>query len=103
MAKDGLFTDIAMELIEIKNKFIANEDELKSVAKRGLELWIEQGKLLLDAKKQLDHGKYIPWLNKELFFNKDQASKYTRIAEYVLDGNAYSNTLLNQATSINEV
>lgn len=51
---------------------------------------IEIGRRLIEAKEQLSHGEWLPWLRDEVQFSEDTAQRFMRIAkEY---GNSLSNT-----------
>lgn len=48
---------------------------------RAGEAIIEIGKLLIEAKKKLNHGEWLPWLRNKVDFSEVTAQRYMRIAK----------------------
>lgn len=57
--------------------------------KDGLRHAVEAGKLLIEAKKQCEHGKWLPWIKESCEFSARTAQGYMRVFNKLLDaGNA---------------
>ena len=62
--------------------------DLGALAKRanaahaaGIDRFIEAGRALIDAKAQLQHGEWLPWIEKNLDFSIKTAQRYIRVAQ----------------------
>lgn len=69
-----------MNLNELASKIKQHHEEAITTARRSLDHAKEAGKLLLDAKAQLDHGKWLPWL-KEIGVKDRTARLYIQCAK----------------------
>jgi hypothetical protein len=45
---------------------------------------IEIGKLLIESRKHLDHGEWLPWLEKNFDLSERTAQRYVATAEYIV-------------------
>ncbi|MCH8852817.1 MAG: DUF3102 domain-containing protein, partial [Planctomycetes bacterium] len=55
----------------------------------GLSHAVEAGKLLIEAKKQCEHGKWLPWISHNCDFKRRTAQGYMWLSKKLLeDGNA---------------
>lgn len=59
-----------------------------------METWIRKGELLCNAKSQLNHGEWIPWVEDNLPFDVRQSQKYMRIYSSRKELNTNSNSHL---------
>ncbi len=62
--------DLELKILELHNAF-----NLRTTAERAIEI----GLLLLEAKRELGHGNYLPWLGK-LGIRRSTAHSYTQVA-----------------------
>jgi Protein of unknown function (DUF3102) len=70
-------------------------------AKNAIEFATICGQLLLEAKAQVAHGQWLPWVDANLSFGHRQAQKYMRLAEHPdALSNANSNALLTIDSAI---
>lgn len=47
----------------------------------GLQHAIKAGEALVEAKGQVEHGEWIPWVEKNCTFCRDTANRYMRLAQ----------------------
>jgi hypothetical protein len=59
----------------------ARASRTRSLLKRTSDDIIEIGKLLLEAKAQLPHGQYLPWIRAELGISQSTAWRFTQAAQ----------------------
>src|SRR6202044_2192582 len=57
-------------------------DGAKAAVKRGVEHVIAAGELLIEAKAQLKHGEWLPWLEEHCGLSDRTARRYMRVARY---------------------
>jgi hypothetical protein len=57
-------------------------DELRRVLQSGTADSIEIGRLLSEAKDQLDHGQWLPWLQQEFGYSARTAQNYMRAHKF---------------------
>lgn len=70
---------------QINVEHVACERALKD----GLRHAVQAGKLLIEAKKQCEHGKWLPWIKDKCEFSPRTAQGYMRVANKLLEeGNA---------------
>src|SRR5687767_11870903 len=50
-------------------------------ARSAIEHAVACGRLLIQAKEQVAHGEWLPWVDANLTFGPRQAQKYARLAE----------------------
>src|SRR5262245_11195644 len=50
-------------------------------ARRAIEGAVQCGHLLIEARRKVDHGGWLPWIENNLKFGARQAQKYMRLAE----------------------
>ena len=53
-----------MNLVDIATQIKAEHEAVAASFKRGLEHAMRAGDLLIEVKKQLRHGEWLPWLEK---------------------------------------
>lgn len=68
-----LLSDIASDINTAHDAAISHANQAVQLARRC-------GELLLEAKSQLGHGKWLPWLNTHCRVSARQASNYMRVA-----------------------
>lgn len=71
-------------------------DELRVAFRREVADVVEIGRLLEEAQARLDHGEWLPWLQKELSISSRSASRYMKTFRFVqayLVGRSKSATL----------
>lgn len=56
-----------------------------SAARSAIEHASGCGRLLLEAKAQLAHGEWLPWIEANLSFGSRQAQKYIRLHRYAAE------------------
>lgn len=66
--------------IETALSLQAKASRTRSLLKRTSEDILEIGKLLLEAKAQLPHGQYLPWIKAELGISQSTAWRFTQAA-----------------------
>jgi len=55
--------------------------EIKMLKQQTAQNIIEIGKRLIKAKEMLSHGEWLPWLEKEVDFTRQTASRFMQVAE----------------------
>ena len=82
-------------------KLVKITSELHAIFKRGTEDVIQIGRLLRSAKKEVGHGEFLPWLEKEFSLSDKSAERYmaahkfiTRVAARLLKSDKLSNLKL---------
>ena len=73
-AHNGLTTDLAVEIRKEHAAAIQHADKAVEHAKRA-------GELLLQAKGELPHGGFLPWIDEHLDVSRRQAQRYMRAAQ----------------------
>ncbi len=70
-------TDVSpTEVAQADETFLAaTADEIRSRFSRGFSEYIETGRLLVEAKKRLPHGQWLPWLQREFSWSESMALK----------------------------
>jgi Protein of unknown function (DUF3102) len=89
MQRDNATTAPAVQAVDGSNYLadlaarIRAEHEASAVAmKRGLEHAINAGRLLIEAKEQLKHGQWLPWLEEHCAMSERSAQLYMRLARH---------------------
>ncbi len=62
--------------VHVETKLVKITVELHAIFKRGADDVIQVGRLLLQAKKELGHGRFLPWLDKEFSLSEKTAQRY---------------------------
>jgi hypothetical protein len=57
-------------------KLVKITGELHAIFKRGTEDVIQIGRLLMSAKKEVGHGEFLPWLEKEFSLSEKSAQRF---------------------------
>lgn len=57
-------------------------EAIKDVLKRSVEYAMDAGDLLIEAKEQLDHGQWLPWLREHCRVSKRTAQLYMNLAKH---------------------
>jgi hypothetical protein len=68
-------------LAELAGRINAEHNEALSAARASLVHARNAGLLLLDARKQCDHGQWLPWLKDNVRFSERTAQTYMRVAK----------------------
>jgi hypothetical protein len=90
--KEGHMRDDSTNTITTSNSLadlaarIRAEHEASAVAmQRGLEHAVNAGRLLIEAKAQLEHGQWLPWLQQHCQMSERSAQVYMRLARRVAE------------------
>jgi hypothetical protein len=67
-------------LVDLAARIKAEHEATTSTLKRGLEHALAAGKLLIEAKEQLAHGQWLPWLKEHCGVPERTAQAYMRVA-----------------------
>ena len=67
-------------LDDLAQKINEHHDEAKNAMKKGLEHAIAAGRLLLEAKEMVPHGKWLPWLEANCTVADRTAQLYMRVS-----------------------
>ena len=81
----------------------AAHEAAQAGARRALEDAVRCGELLLEAKRVVGHGRWLPWLAENTGIGPRQAQNYMRVARHrdvVLASNASSATHLSAAVAL---
>ena len=81
----------------------AEHGQAHAAAKTAIENAIECGRLLLEAKSQVAHGEWLPWIEANLSFGPRQAQKYIRLADHAAvlpNANCGSHLSINAALEL---
>ena len=77
------------DLRQLAKRINEEHAECERALKDGLQHAVEAGKLLIEAKKQCEHGKWLPWIKESCEFSARTAQGYMRVSNKLLDdGNA---------------
>jgi hypothetical protein len=57
-------------------------DEIKVILKRSTADIIKLGGLLVEAKKQVEHGEWLPWLAREFSISERSAQRYIKVFKF---------------------
>ncbi len=63
-----------------------HHDAAQDAARTAIENAIECGRLLLQAKKQVGHGGWLPWLKANTSVSERQSQRYMRVATGAIEG-----------------
>jgi len=69
-------------LVDLAARINTEHQAVAGAMKRGLEHAINAGKLLTEAKAQLGHGRWLPWLREHCQIPTRTASLYMRLARH---------------------
>jgi hypothetical protein len=85
------------DLVAVAGRINALHDKSYEAAHLAIKSMVECGKLLSEAKRKVDHGDWLPWVEANLKFGARQAQKYMRLADHAceIEANANSNSPLN--------
>jgi hypothetical protein len=72
-------------LADLAAQITVQHDACTKALKRGLQHAVAAGKLLIDAKSQLKHGEWLPWLRDHCHIPQRTARRYMDIAPYATD------------------
>ncbi|MCZ6652965.1 MAG: DUF3102 domain-containing protein [Planctomycetota bacterium] len=77
------------DLRQLAKRINEEHAECERALKDGLQHAVEAGKLLIEAKKQCEHGKWLSWIKENCEFSPRTAQGYMRVFNRLLgDGNA---------------
>jgi hypothetical protein len=84
MARNDLRSSIerSNSLTDLAARIKAEHDASTLAIKRGVEHAIRCGRLLIDAKEQIKHGQWLPWLRDHCGVNERTAQQYMRLARH---------------------
>jgi hypothetical protein len=80
-------------LTDLAARVNAEHQAVTAAVKRGVEHAVNAGKLLIEAKDQLAHGQWLPWLKDHCTISERTAQLYMRLARRVADLEAKSASL----------
>src|SRR5437016_6783694 len=69
-------------LVDLAARIRAEHEATALSLKRGVEHAIAAGELLLEAKAQVPHGKWLPWLAEHCAMSERAAQLYMRVAKH---------------------
>jgi len=76
-----MMTDRSNRLTVLAAEIVAAHDASCELADQAMERAITAGKLLIEAKASLPHGRWLPWIKENFTFSKRTAQNYIRLAE----------------------
>ena len=80
------------EIVEYEEAAVIERDittitaEINVLKAEVVKDFIEIGKRLIEAKEQLGHGEWLPWLSSSVQFSEDSAQRFMRLAREYGDG-----------------
>lgn len=69
-----------VDLAELAKRINAAHDAFETGMRQSLTAAAEAGELLINAKEQLRHGEWLPWLSDNFRGSHDMASRYMKLA-----------------------
>ena len=72
-------------------------DELDRLGKTALEKALEAGRLLIECKRELGHGQWLPWLEENFSFTDRTARRWMKLVDDAESGKLKSDTVSNLA------
>jgi hypothetical protein len=85
--------DGSNSLADLAARIKAEHDAVGHALKRGLEHAIAAGRLLIEAKEQLAHGQWLPWLRDHCQVSERMAQRYMLLARHAPELEAKSDTV----------
>ncbi len=85
--------DRSNSLVDLAHRINAEHTEIGRALKAGIEHAIVAGELLIEAKRQLKHGQWLPWLREHCQISERTASLYMRLARHKVELEAKSATV----------
>jgi hypothetical protein len=82
IAADPAFSN---SLTDLAARIRVEHEACDAALKRGLQHAVAAGKLLIEAKAQLKHGQWLPWLREHCGIPERSARRYMQIAPYAVD------------------
>jgi Protein of unknown function (DUF3102) len=92
-AKNRRAVDRSNSLADLAARIKAEHDAVGHALKRGLEHAIAAGRLLIEAKEQLAHGQWLPWLRDHCQVSERMAQRYMLLARHAPELSAKSDTV----------
>ena len=89
--------------LELATRIRAAHAAAQAGARRALEDAVRCGELLLEAKRAVGHGRWLPWLAENTGIGARQAQNYMRVAQHrdvVLGSNTQSTSHLSAAVAL---
>jgi hypothetical protein len=71
---------LSNSLVDLAARIRTEHNGAQAAVKRGIEHVIAAGELLIEAKAQLKHGQWLPWLEEHCGLSDRTASRYMRVA-----------------------
>ena len=103
-AKSDSTTTRATGLPQLAKRINEEHAAAETAMRDGLSHAVEAGKLLVEAKKQCEHGKWLPWIKESCEFSARTAQGYMRVASKLLeDGNAQRVAHMSYRQALNEL
>jgi hypothetical protein len=65
------------------------KQDLDAAERAGIPHYVKAGEKLIEAKGQLAHGQFTPWVTENLGITPRLARHYMALAEHVQNGNAF--------------
>jgi hypothetical protein len=72
---------LSNSLVDLAARIRTEHDGAKAAVKRCVEHAIAAGEFLIEAKAQLKHGQWLPWLQERCGLNERTARRYMRVAK----------------------
>ena len=69
--------------------------ELDQLGESALEKAAEAGRLLIECKKEMGHGQWLPWLEENFSFTDRTARRWMKLAEDMASGKLKSDTVVS--------
>ena len=76
---DEIAIPSAPALTDLAGRINAEHEKCLSAARAAISHALEAGRLLIEAKAQLGHGEWIPWMQENCRFSERTAQAYMRV------------------------
>jgi hypothetical protein len=87
-------------LADLAARIRAEHEACGTALRRGLEHAIAAGELLIQAKDQLAHGQWLPWLREHCQIPERTAQLYMRLARHLPEIRNVADSTLTEAVSL---
>jgi hypothetical protein len=67
---------------DVKQRIIDCHNGINGSMKQALEYAFEAGRLLTEVKESLNHGEFLPWIEKNIPFSSDTTNRYIKLYNY---------------------
>lgn len=82
--------DSKNEVVVYSDKIKERTIRIKTIQDNVCQGMIDIGKELIEIKKELGHGQWLPYIEKELGYSRRTASNFMKVAQEFGNGNTYS-------------